>query len=328
VALLCELHIHKEEDMDVRVLGSDDIGTLDKTKVKAALAAAFAGLKSGTSVQPTQTVTVFPDEAGDAIFYPGALWDLGLVGVKVSPYLASLAKAGKSPVTAYTLLLSVETGEPVLLCDSLALTTARTAATTSLALDYLIPESAKTLCVIGAGKVALAHLDYAAQQHAWSQIRVHSPSLATSDADGHAGRRDRLGALGLDVEVMDTAQAAVRDADVVLLCTSSGTPVVETEWLEGVKVVTSISTNVARAHEVAPESLQTFDVYCDYRATCPSTAGDMVLAAEHTQWSADQILGDLPSMVTGEVHPIYNGRPMYFRSTGLGIEDLAIASQV
>lgn len=64
-------------------------------------------------------------------------------------------RTGLSPVTAYTLLLSASTVEPVLLVDSLARTTARTAATTALAVDLSAPDAHK-LAVIGAGQVAIA----------------------------------------------------------------------------------------------------------------------------------------------------------------------------
>ena len=54
-------------------------------------------------------------------------------------------------------------------------------------------------------------------------------------------------------------------------------------------------------------------------------AGDFVTAIERGDWDADDIGADLPELVTGAVPPRCHGR-RYFRSTGLGIEDLAVAS--
>ena len=159
------------------------------------------------------------------------------------------------PVTAYTLLMSIDTGRPLLLCDSLALTTERTAATTALALDYLTPAGAETLAVIGAGAQARRHLDYVAAQHDWREIAVYAPSLTNASATGHQAKREAMSAVGGNVRLAQDAESAVRDADVVLLCTSSGTPVIETSWLKDRVTVTSISTNVARAHEIDPASL-------------------------------------------------------------------------
>lgn len=309
----------------LRVVGADEIGDLDKSIVKEVLARAFSGLLSGSSVQPRQTVTELPGNAGDAIFYPGALVDLGVIGVKVSPYLSSLARAGLPPVTAYTLLLSVETGEPVLICDSLGLTTIRTAATTALAIDHLAPASSRNLTIFGAGKAAQEHLSYALHARPWDSITVYARSL--SGGDYEAGeRRDQLTERFGPLRFADSSDEAASDADVILLCTSSGTPVVGDASVLRAKLVTSISTNVPGAHEINPKLLRELDVYCDYRATAPTTAGDFLLASQQSGWDPIEIVGDLAELSTGIVAPPDSERPRYFRSTGLGIEDLAIAS--
>lgn len=294
---------------------------LDRGRVLDALENAFAGLISGMSVQPNQTVTVFPNGQGDCIFYPGALLQPGFVGVKVSPYLQGLADAGLYPVTAYTLLLSTEDGRPVLVCDSYALTSIRTAATTALALKYLAADTSTVLAVIGTGKVGREHLAYALAMRPWSNIRVYSPSAAQSGQ-----RQDEVRRIAGDQEVTfsATCEAAVKGADVVLLCTSSGTPVIDHSWIAPRALVTSISTNSPGAHEIDPATLDQFDVFCDYRATAPTTAGEMKIAIEATTWAESSIVADLPELANGFV-VAQNDRPKFFRSTGLGIEDLAIA---
>lgn len=295
---------------------------LDRSRVLGALETAFSGLVDGRSVQPTQTVTVFPDGMGDCIFYPGALLPLGLIGVKVSPYLSKLAEAGEYPVTAYTLLLSSDNGRPILLCDSYALTSIRTAATTALGLRLLMPEQAKSLALIGTGKVGREHLRFALQEQDWASVNVYSPSATESDA-----RRAEVSgvAANYDVTFATSARSAVEDADVVMLCTSSGTPVVDRDWIKPRALVTSISTNSPGAHEIAPESLSSYDVYCDYRETAPLTAGEMKIAIEDGSWQSSMIVADLAELVNG-AKPNQSDSPRFFRSTGLGIEDLAIAS--
>ena len=304
---------------------------LDRAAVLPALRAAFAGLATGASQQPAQTTMVYPSGAGDCILYPGLITDLDAVGVKASPYTAGRSATSAAPVTAYTLLLSASTGEPRLLCDSQALTAVRTAATTALAVDFLAPDDADSLAVIGMGPIALEHLQFAAPLRDWSDIAVFSPALADPRSPRHAERRAALAAvtstLNTPVSVADSVEAAVRHRDVVLLCTSSGTPVVEPALLEsaGDVLVSSVGTSGARAAELEPSALPRWQVYCDYRVTAPLIAGDFVTAIERGEWNADNIVADLPELVTGAVPARRRGR-RYFRSTGLGIEDLAIAS--
>jgi L-arginine dehydrogenase len=286
---------------------------LNEKAVMASLRSAFQSLANGQAFQPPQTLSIFPDNKGDFITYLGVLAEANVFGAKLSPYLV---QEKNSKVTAWTLLMSMETGEPLLLCDSYNLTTERTAATTALAVDLLALRAVQALAVLGSGRVAQAHLRYAKLLRSWSAIRVYSPNIAA--------KKNSLESLG--ATVASSAEEAVKDADVVMLCTSSGTPVIETEWLSPDAIVTSISTNVANAHEIPPASLSSFNVYCDYRPNTPGVAGEMKLAKEQHHWSEKSILADLPELLS-KPHQRPGGRA-FFRSVGLGLEDVAVALAV
>lgn len=292
---------------------------LPELKVVDALRSAFAGLADGRAAQPPQSWGVVGDEV-DIIWYPGILADQKLFGAKLSPYFPSRKTGPK--VTAWTVLFSTETGEPTLLCDSFALTTERTAATTALALQLLVPAGATRLAIIGVGAVGMAHLRYAAAVHDWNHISLFSRKIVQ-----HKAIEKTIGpALRKKIKIAPSAEAAVSDSDVILLCTSSGTPVIDHRWLRPGQLVTSISTNVANAHEIAPEAIPGLEVYCDYRATTPSVAGEMKLAAQQHGWSPQSVRGDLPELIKGKATPPSGQKPIFFRSVGLGIEDIAIAS--
>jgi L-arginine dehydrogenase len=118
----------------------------------------------------------------------------------------------------------------------------------------------------------------------------------------------------------------VDDADVILLCTSSAGPVIDPSRLGKPALITSISTNAPRAHEVPPESLNGMQVFCDYRQTTPGSAGEMLIAAEQHGWDKRHIVGDLPELLSEHVpRPSYD-RHVFFRSIGLGLEDIALAN--
>jgi L-arginine dehydrogenase len=311
-----------------------EIRTLDATEahralrpeaVKTALRAAFLGLHDATAVQPVQTVLDFPNSAGDCIFYPALISELKVVGVKVSPYVKELAERDGAGISAFTLLLSTDTGQPVLLCDSLALTTARTAGTTAIALDYLMPANASQLAVVGAGNVAMEHLRYMLPARRWTSISIFSPSLAASHRMSAAVSRGQLELYGSEIRVASDVRDAVTEADVIMLCTSSPVPVIDIGDVKDDAIVTSISTSGPLAHEIRPDDLTEFDVFCDYKITAPATAGEMLLAQDMNIWTPDAIIHDLPELVARRGIALRPGR-RYFRSTGLGIEDLAVAS--
>lgn len=290
---------------------------LARIDVHQAMRAMFASLAEGNAVQPAQQLVEFPG-GGDFINYLGVLADEGVYGVKTSPYIPGPQGA---TVTAWTLLMSMRSGQPLLLCDAKSLTTARTAATTAVAVEELAPAHATRLAIIGSGPVARAHLHYVKNLRDWQEIRLYSPRLATESATRHA----ELRALDQRLQLCASQEEAVATADVILLCTSSAGPVLDPLRLGRNVLVTSISTNAPRAHEVPPASLAGMDVYCDYRATTPGAAGEMVLACE-SGWNRNLIRGDLPELVSGLVaKPTYE-RPVFFRSIGLGLEDMALAN--
>ena len=293
---------------------------LARIDVPQTLRKLFRDLAAGHAVQPAQQLVEFPQGAGDFINYLGVLAEDGVYGVKTSPYIV---REQGPLVTAWTLLMSMQTGQPLLLCDAGELTTARTAATTAVAVDALAPLDARRLAIIGSGKVAQAHLHYVKSLRDWQSISVYSPSLQ-EDPETQA----LLKAAAPGLTIATRLEAALADADVIMLCTSSAGPVIDPAALSKPALITSISTNAPRAHEVPPQSLNDMQVFCDYRLTTPGSAGEMLIAVEQHGWSTDAIMGDLADLLSEKVQrPDYH-RHVFFRSIGLGLDDIALANAV
>lgn len=293
---------------------------LARIDVPQTLRKLFRDLAAGNAVQPAQQLVAFPQGAGDFINYLGVLAEDGVYGVKTSPYIV---REQGPLVTAWTLLMSMQTGQPLLLCDAGELTTARTAATTAVAVDALAPLDARRLAIIGSGKVAQAHLHYVKSLRDWQSISVYSPSLQ-EDPETQA----LLTAAAPGLTIAARLEAALADADVIMLCTSSAGPVIDPAALSKPALITSISTNAPRAHEVPPQSLNDMQVFCDYRLTTPGSAGEMLIAVEQHGWSTDSIMGDLADLLSEKVQrPDYH-RHVFFRSIGLGLEDIALANAI
>ncbi|MCJ8206338.1 ornithine cyclodeaminase family protein [Pseudomonas sp. RGM2987] len=279
----------------------------------------FRDLAAGQAVQPPQQLVAFPQGAGDFINYLGVLAEDQVYGIKTSPYIV---REQGPLVTAWTLLMSMQTGQPLLLCDAAELTTARTAATTAVAVDALAPPQARRLAVIGSGAVARAHVQYVKGLRDWQCINLYSPGLKDKSVEALALLTD----LDPRLQMAESLEAAVRDADVVMLCTSSARAVLDPQVLGKPALITSISTNAPRAHEVPPQSLNDMEVFCDYRQTTPGSAGEMLIAGEQHGWDASRIVGDLPELLSERVaRPRYE-RHVFFRSIGLGLEDVALAN--
>jgi L-arginine dehydrogenase len=292
---------------------------LAQVDVPQTLRKLFRDLAAGQAVQPAQQWVEFPQGAGDFINYLGVLAEDQVYGIKTSPYIV---REQGPLVTAWTLLMSTRTGQPLLLCDASELTTARTAATTAVAVEALAQPQAQRLAVIGSGALARAHVHYVKGLRDWQSINLYSPGLKNKSAEELASLTD----LDSRLRLTDSLEAALHDADVVMLCTSSAKAVLDPQVLIKPALITSISTNAPRAHEVPPQCLNDMEVFCDYRQTTPGSAGEMLIAAEQHGWDASRIIGDLPELLSERVaRPDYD-RHVFFRSIGLGLEDVALAN--
>ena len=287
-----------------------DVAALQESAVQAAVRGAFAQLAAGRAVQPQQVVTELPG-GGDVIAYQGVLADDGVYAVKVSPYLPQ--PTGRPVVTAWTLLLSTLTGEPLLLVDAGALTVERTAATTAVAVDLLARADASTVAVIGWGPVGRAHLRHALAVRDLNDVRVYSPSTTADDLDSP------------EMRLAASADEAADGADVVLLCTSAAAAVVDVRRLAPGTLVTSVSTNAPMAHEIDPAALAELEVYADHAPAAFAAAGEMRIAADEHGFTVEQVRGDLTRLLAGTAPGPTGDNPVFFRSVGLGIEDAAIA---
>ncbi|MGH8346825.1 MAG: ornithine cyclodeaminase family protein [Pseudomonas sp.] len=293
---------------------------LARVDVPQILRKLFRDLAAGQAVQPAQQLVEFPQGAGDFINYLGVLAEDGVYGIKTSPYIV---REQGPLVTAWTLLMSMQTGQPLLLCDAGELTTARTAATTAVAVDALAPLTANRLAIIGSGKVAQAHLHYVKGLRDWQSISLYSPSL-NEDAETVSLLKN----IEPRLNIVDSREAVTQDADVIMLCTSSAGPVIDPSSLRKPALITSISTNAPRAHEVPPQNLNDMQVFCDYRLTTPGSAGEMLIAAEQHGWDRSAIVGDLPDLLSEKVQRPDYDRHVFFRSIGLGLEDIALANAI
>lgn len=103
----------------------------------------------------------------------------------------------------------------------------RVGATMGLAVDRLARPDARRLVVIGTGRNALVSLEGVACVRKFDVVQAYSrQSQHRADFVRAAGR------FGVEVEPLEAAQAAIRQADVVVLATSASEPVLRGDWLK------------------------------------------------------------------------------------------------
>lgn len=121
----------------------------------------------------------------------------------------------------------------------------RTGAIGGVVVDALVPAGPVDLAVVGAGRQAWEQVRAIAAARIVSRLRVYSRSPGPAQALAHRAGTD----LGLDAAVTGRARRAVEGAEVVVLATSASAPVIESGWVRGAHLVSTLGPKQRGRHE-------------------------------------------------------------------------------
>ena len=288
----------------VLVLSEEEVRRLlDVDELIDALADAFAEVSAGRTSVPPRIAAVVP-ERGLLAAMPG--YAAGVLQTK----LVSVFPGTEPSHEALIALFDAKTGTPLALMDGTYVTAIRTAAASALSTRLLARQDARVLAVLGSGVQARSHLDAVTRVREFHSVRV-------------AGRsRERAEALGMDVA--ESFEAAVRDADVVCACTDASSPVLRRSWLASGTHVTSVGASqhgpelddaTVRAGVLAVEARVAFE---PYPAGAHELQGlDPMQAVE----LGELVAGTRPGRRSAEEITVY-------KSIGHAVEDAAAARLV
>ena len=204
------------------------------------------------------------------------------------------------------------------------MTAYRTGAATGVAVKALGMPGAGTVAMIGTGWQAASQALALTRVMEVKQLRVFSRN-AEKRAIFAAEQSDQL---GVEVVASDTAEAAVRGADVVVTITTSRTPVVQADWVEPHALIVAAGSNFQNRAEIPPDLVERAQtIVVDQISAARLESGDLIQAAAEGkfEWSQAIELGDV---VIGKwERPDRTGITL-FESHGLALWDVAAASVV
>lgn len=249
---------------------------------------------------------------------PASWPDRGYFGFK--DYTASMAGA-----RFWFHLFDATTGEPVAVVQANRLGQRRTGAASGVATKFLARPDASRIGIIGAGWQAESQLEAICRVRAIREIRCFSPQAPHREAFV----RKMSTALGVDVRAADSAEAAVRDADIVVSATNATEPVVLGEWLGPGVHINAMGANRLDSRELDDEAIRrcTF-ITVDSIEQARMEAGDLVQPIEQgaLRWEA---VHELASVVSGKHPGRTRGEDVtLFKSLGLALEDVAVGAFV
>jgi len=287
---------------------------LGLAEVNAAVEAAFADHGKGLVQMPPKVYVTLP--AGDFRTMPAYLPTQNIAGVKIVNVHPENPGQGLPSVMALTVILDTATGLPLAILNATRLTEMRTGAAGAIAAKYLAPKKECVLGVIGTGRQAEAQVRATAQELTLTGIRVWSRNPAHAEA--FAGRFREFDAKNVSIE-------AACDCNVLVTTTPSRTPLVKDEWIHEGMHINAIGADAPGKEELDPAILRRARVFVDDPAQAVHS-GEINVPIGRGLFTAGMIAGTLGEIVTGRKGRQRPGEITVFDSTGLAIQDLAIAS--
>ncbi len=228
-----------------------------------ALEEAYRELAYGRAANAARSDAVCATQQADAVYslkLMGAVLPSQHIGVvRLTSDIISFdrerrVKLPLAPGKRYTglvLLFDSDTGTPLAILPDGILQRMRVGATSLLAARYLARRDVKTVALIGAGWQAGGHVMAVAATFPQADIRCYSPT-----ADKRAAFCAEISQqTGMRVATSATAEAAVRDADVVLCATNASSQVFSAAWLAPGMHISTI-----RGPELDPAAVKQCDV--------------------------------------------------------------------
>lgn len=266
----------------------------------------FAALRGGTaSNQPRRRIYL---DNGSTLHSMGGVYGK-YFGTK---FYSSNPRHGAN---FFFFLFDSETARPLAQFEANYLGQIRTGAASGYATDVLAAPEANTLGVIGSGFQAHSQIEAIRCVRALKDVRVWSRDKEKRESFAEANQ----------CRAVDSAEEAVRGADIVVTATPSKDPVIEDSWIvrgeHGVHV-NAMGSNREQRRELPSRLIHRADlVAVDSIEVAKIEAGDLIMAP--VDWS-DRRIVDLANI---EQRPA--GAPItVFKSCGLGVEDVAAAAYV
>jgi ornithine cyclodeaminase/alanine dehydrogenase-like protein (mu-crystallin family) len=309
----------------MRILDADQVrAAAPMPELLDAVEAAYRDVAAGRDRSPIRSRIALGN--GDLLLMPGVREGGAGASVKLVTVMPDNAARGLPTIHAVVAWFDAESGEPLAILDGATVTAMRTGAASGVSTRLMARADARVLTVFGVGAQAGWQVRAVLAARGIDEVRVFSRTPARREAFAAA----LAGELGPAVRVLaaPTAEAAVRDADVICCATTSSDPIFAAEWVGQGTHVSAVGSFRREMVELPPEIFARAGlVAVDSREAALEEAGDLITALERG------LLGPDAFVQVGAIDPGWAAMRdpaaiTVFKSVGLAIQDVAAAELV
>jgi len=304
--------------MKTLILTGDDVRALLEPRLAIdAVTAAFDAHARGRTQMPPKVYISLPRFHGDFRAMPAAMDEAA--GVKwINAHPDNPTRHGLPSVIGVYVYSDPATAVPLAIMDATAMTALRTGAAAAVATSFLARAGASTLGVVGCGAQARAVIACHREVMEPSTIVVYDRSPAAADALVRAFPEGTCRS--------DTLRAAA-SCDVVCTLTPSREPILEASMLRPGVHINAMGADAPGKQELDPAILLDSRVFLDDRKQAMES-GEVNVSLHDGRFPAERIAGTLGEVVAGMIEGRGAADTTVFDSTGLAVQDLAVARVV
>ncbi|MDD1673454.1 MAG: ornithine cyclodeaminase family protein [Methanomicrobiales archaeon] len=289
---------------------------LDVYEVNRAIEEIFAEHGRGKVQMPPKLYITLP--TGDFRTMPAYVPGLHIAGVKIVNVHPQNREKHLPTVMALTVILDEDTGMPLAIINATTLTDMRTGGAGGVAAKYLAPTQSSTLGVVGSGRQALAQIAAITAECDVQEIRIWSKTPA------HA---EKLAALWKTHDAVGATLEKCCNCEIIVTTTPSRSPIIKDEWIHEGTHINAIGADAPGKEELDPQILLRSRVFVDDKDQAIHS-GEINVPIRKGLFQAEDIAGTLGEVVLGRKKRESNDEITVFDSTGLAIQDLAMAHLV
>ena len=206
---------------------------------------------------------------------PAFLADSGDLAVKVVSVFPQNSQLGLPTIHALVLAIDAATGKPLALLEGGSLTAIRTGAVSGAATDLLARPDARSVAIIGSGVQARTQLEAVCTVRAIEEVRVFS--LNPEQAQQFAQRWPDKDRSHPSITVMNDADSAVEDVDIICTATTSSPPSSMETGSSPALTSTALVLSLRTMQEIDMPTVKRSLVVVDSRPAAMAEAGDLII---------------------------------------------------
>ena len=246
----------------------------------------------------------------------------GLGGAGVNAYTAGLPGG----LSTFMFLFDTDSGALAAILEVMYLSWLKTAAVSALATRYLAPPDSAVLALFGTGRHARSQLYGLTRVADIQRVQAYS-----RNPDKRGAFCERMSAeLGIEVVAVASAEAALRDADIVTAITTSPMPVFPAASLPDKPLhINGLGAHYPWVREIDTQTVVNSRVFVDVLRQGLKENGELAIPIKEGRIDASHVAGDLGALAAGALP----GRPpgtrwTLFLSGGTGVDDVAVATRL